>query len=104
MKLLQKVKTSRLYIGIVFLSIIGCQDYSPKPKAYPRVIYPEKEYKTVSLDCPIEISIPTYSELMPYGEQENCWYNLLYTPFDATLHLSYVPIKGTKDLDSLAED
>lgn len=104
MKLLQKVKTYSLLVGIL-LSITGCQDYSPKPKAYPRVIYPEKEYKTVSLDCPIEISIPTYSELIPYESGDNnCWYNLLYKPFDATLHLSYVSINGTKDLDSLAED
>jgi len=82
----------------------ACQDYLPKPHAYPRVVYPIKEYMQTISDCPFTFETPVYSKLVPYGSENNCWYNLEYTPFDATLHLSYVPINSTADLDSLAED
>ena len=89
----------------VFAVFSACQDYLPKPHAYPRVIYPAKEYIQTETDCPFTFETPVYSRMIPYlGEESSCWYNLQYTPFDATLHLSYVPISGTKDLDSLAED
>ena len=94
-----------LIILIVTSFITGCSDYSPKPYAYPRVIYPEKAYKSIDVDCPFTFDIPVYSELKKYDDKnEPCWYNLVYTPFDATLHLSYVPLKTPNDLDSLAED
>jgi gliding motility-associated lipoprotein GldD len=94
--------------GIAALSTImqiGCADYFPKPQAYPRVIYPEKKYQAVNIPCPFKLEIPVYSSMEPYPlENHPCWYNLSFPTFDATLHLSYIPIYSTKDLDSLAED
>jgi gliding motility-associated lipoprotein GldD len=92
---------------LIFIAFLAsaCSDYSPKPYAYPRVVYPEKEYKTIDVDCPFTFDIPVYSELKSYtGGDQPCWYNLVYTQFDATLHLSYVHMNSPKDLDSLAED
>lgn len=90
---------------LICISILGCTNYIPKPKAYPRVIYPDKQYETITVSCPFTFEKPVYSVLSPYdNDQTACWYNLVYTPFDATLHLSYLPISGTKELDSLAED
>lgn len=83
----------------------ACKNYTPKPKAYPRIEYPDKAYEWISTDCPFTFEIPAYSKLLPYPlEDKPCWYNLSYTPFNATLHTSYVSFKSQSDLDSLAED
>lgn len=93
-----------LFVVLLFLVLVGCNDYYPKPHAFPRVIYPEKNYKTIENECPFSFEIPEYSELKPYQDDNLCWFNLEYTLFNATLHLSYIPIKTSNDLDSLAED
>ena len=91
-----------LAYGLIFA---GCNSYTPKPKAYPRVLYPKKEYKQIITECPYSFDIPVYSKLQPYTyELRPCWYNLEYTPFNATLHLSYVTFSNTSELDSLTED
>jgi|TARA_B110000503_G_scaffold77320_1_gene119177 gliding motility-associated lipoprotein GldD len=98
-----KTKFSILILAALFQ--FSCSTYIPKPKAYPRVIYPDKAYNKAEVKCPFSFEKPVYSILNPYGDDVNkCWYNLVFTPFDATLHLSYIPITGTKELDSLAED
>lgn len=85
--------------------VLSCSNYTPKPKAYPKINYPESGLISTETDCPFSIQIPRYSELVPYpAEDKNCWYNINFNQFDATLHLSYIPIKGQNDLDSLTED
>lgn len=92
-------------ILIVCCIICGCTNYTPKPKAYPKINYPNRGEKMIETNCPFSLSIPTYSFLEPYQNEENtCWHNIIYTPFNATLHLSYIPIEGQEDLDSLTED
>ncbi|MEY2925242.1 MAG: hypothetical protein RLZZ337_1792 [Bacteroidota bacterium] len=94
-----------LALTIPLLFLFACKNYTPKPNAYPRVIYPEKAYVASETNCPFSFEIPVYSKLVPYSyEPRPCWYNLEYTPFNATLHLSYVTFKGINELDSLTED
>ncbi|NNJ56600.1 MAG: gliding motility lipoprotein GldD [Bacteroidia bacterium] len=86
-------------------SLVACNNYVPKPSAYPRVEYPIKTYEQIDADCPFSFEIPKYSELQPYTYAvKPCWYNLNYTPFNATLHTSYVSFNNLNELDSLAED
>ncbi|PCJ65524.1 MAG: hypothetical protein COA58_08930 [Bacteroidetes bacterium] len=97
--------TNYIYLLLICFSLGACADYSPKPLAYPRIIYPAKQYKSIESNCPFTFEIPVYSELKPYtADDQPCWYDLIYKPFDATLHLSYIPMKSENDLDSLAED
>jgi gliding motility-associated lipoprotein GldD len=102
------MRITRIYsipIIICILFVLSCSNYSPKPKAYPKINYPESGIISTETDCPFSIQIPRYSELVPYpAEDKNCWYNINFNQFDATLHLSYIPIKGQNDLDSLTED
>ena len=87
------------------LFVLSCSNYTPKPKAYPKINYPEAGIITTKIDCPFSIQIPRYSKLIPYAAKDkNCWYNINFDQFDATLHLSYIPIQGQSDLDSLTED
>lgn len=91
------------YLVAIFL--LGCANYIPKPNAYPRVVYPEKSYVLTTSPCPFSFEQPIYATLSTVDSQtQDCWYNLVYTPFDATLHLSYIPMASPTDLDSLTED
>jgi gliding motility-associated lipoprotein GldD len=91
---------------IAFVLIVcGCSDYTPKPKAYHRINYPEAGVIPTKINCPFNLLIPKYSKLAIYpSEDKNCWYNINFDQFNATLHLSYIPIQGQNDLDSLTED
>lgn len=97
-------KTSVVLIGLILLSLSACQEYSPKPNAYHRIIYPAKAYTLVQTDCPFEFEIPVYSKLESVAGNNDCWYNLNYQTFNATLHLSYRHVNGQASLDSLMED
>lgn len=100
------MKTNKWVVLIaLIIPFAACKHYTPKPKAYPRILYPTKDYKVAETDCPFTFEIPVYSKLSPYTyELKPCWYNLEYTPFNATLHLSFVQFTTTKELDSLTED
>lgn len=91
---------------IAFLVMLyGCSDYTPKPRAYPRINYPESGVVQSEVNCPFTILIPKYSKLTScHSEVNNFWYNINFNQFNATMHLSYIPIQGQKDLDSLTED
>lgn len=101
------MRASKLVVYILGCSflMVGCKDFTPKPKAYPRIYYPKRNFITIDTDCPFTFGIPSYSKLVPYTQsKESCWYNLQYPQFNATLHLSYVKINAMSDLDSLTED
>lgn len=83
---------------------MACSDYSPKPKAFPRVYYPERSYQRAELNCAFDMEIPSYSSMSIANPNEDCWYNINYGPFDATLHLSYKTLHGIGSLDSLMDD
>lgn len=103
--------------AIVFLSVIlfmatGCTpDYSPKPKAYPRVDYPQKKYaKYNPANCPYSFDIPVYAkaekDTLYLGKTnvENCWVNILFPDFNGTINLTYKPINDKATLAKLLED
>lgn len=101
------MRTINTLSTIISLSLLvaSCADYTPKPGAFPRIYYPERTYETITVDCPFSFDVPTYSKLIAYTrEAEPCWYDLQYPQFNATLHLSYIPLTSTADLDSLTED
>lgn len=99
------MKMNNILAILILLLVPGCRDYTPKPYAYPRVDFPEKEYSRTQTNCPFSFEAPAYSSLVPVPDNEyNCWYDLKYLPFNATLHLSYRPFENQKALDSLTED
>lgn len=99
-----------LLLTIFSFAIIfnSCDDddsaYSPKPRGYVRIDFPEKKYTTFETDCPFEFEIPAYSKMILNRTKnaDPCWYNLEFACLKATLHLSYKPI--TNNLDKYLED
>ena len=87
-------------------SACGSEDFTPKPHGYPRIDFPEKAYKEFAPDCGFAFAVPVYSTVTPDSSRgaEPCWYNINYTPFNATLHLSYKDVPQQSTLDSLISD
>ena len=83
----------------------------PKPRAYPRVIYPERSYEAFDLPgCPFTFQMPAYAQIEQdtqfFGEkpQHPCWFNVVAPQFGSTIHFSYYPVEGAKSLEQLKRD
>ena len=87
---------------------IGCsrqEDYSPKPRGFFRIEFPEKKYEKVETGCPFGFEIPSYSILSEEDSHKHpCWKNLDFPQFNARLHVSYLPITQKTPLNQLIED
>lgn len=95
-----------IFSGMLFI-ISACEPtYIPKPRGFQRIELPERAYKKYVSGCSFTADIPVYSEAFPdtYAFAEKCWFNIYYKPFNATLHLSYKPIRNRNDLFRLIED
>ena len=96
-----------LLMFLVFAGGCGDEKYTPKPRAFQRIDLPKHEYKKYWLtQCHYAFDLPVYAEvkLDPYPLAEECWYNVNYLPFGATLHLSYRNIKNREDLFHMLND
>ena len=98
---------------ILFLGS-GCGDQAvlvPKPRAYPKVIYPERAYKDFeSPYCDFTFKMPVYAEMVRdtlfFNEKpvNDCWFDILIPMFDARVHCSYYEVSKDNPLDKLRDD
>lgn len=70
--------------------------YSPRPRGYCRIDFPEKNYRIYDSVCPYKFEIPTYSRITQdkHKGAEPCWLNLEFPKFNATIHLSYKEVNN----------
>lgn len=65
-------------------------DY-PKPKAYPRIDYPQAHYERTDLsEPPVSFEYPTYATLEAVKPDKKNWINLHFVNFNATLYMSFI--------------
>lgn len=91
------------------LLLSSCEDeddkiYSPKPRGYFKIDFPEKKYISFDTTCPYRFEIPAYATISndKHKNAEPCWYNISFPKFGATIHLSYKPVNN--DLNVFLED
>ncbi len=112
---LSQIAAGRVFIYTLLYGLIfwGCEERVaiPKPHAYPRVIYPEKQYKPFAEGyCPLTFEQATYSTIeqdtLFFGEKpkSDCWFNLQVKSLNATIHCTYSTIENRKELDELVQD
>ena len=104
----------KINVLLFFLMVllVGCNDQPiPKPKAYPRIIFPEKSFETFEATyCPFKMEIPTYSSIIRdstfFNEKTEhpCWVNVEFKNFKGTIHMSYKTIDGLASFEKLLED
>ena len=84
-----------ILICIIGVGAIGCDTddevFSPKPRGYFRINFPEKKYRVYDSICPYKFEIPVYAEMKQdkHNGADPCWLNLEFPKYKATVHLSY---------------
>jgi hypothetical protein len=73
------------YFGLLLFFLGSCKNsvYNPKPRTYPKIVFPEKSYTRVSSGtCPFSFEAPLYSKLEKDSTffndkiENDCWFNL----------------------------
>lgn len=103
-----------LWIIFISLMITSCGNpavENPKPRTFPKVIYPEKGYQSFDLEnCPFSFKYPVYAHIERkdqfFGEapEHPCWFNISISEFDVKIHMSYLPIDNRGDFDKYIAD
>ena len=87
------------------LALSGCEDtpVKPKPRAYPRIDYPQQTYQDYNVTgCPFTFQYPAYAEIK--DKDKPCWFNIYLPVFNANIHCSYVPVTSRAQHDDLVKD
>ncbi len=94
------------FVALLFLTACQNHDYSPKPKAYFRIVFPKKDYTTFTKPVPFSFEYPTYAtvEQDQSRDAQKNWYNLHFTQFNGFLHLTYYDVSGKGEYDEMVED
>lgn len=98
-----------LFLIFSILGFWGCESsstFTPKPRAYHRIEFPEKSYQHAAVEGPYAFEIPHYAQIqvdqsadaLPFG------FNIHFPVFNASLHLTYHTFRGKAKLDTLTED
>lgn len=92
---------------LLSISIVSCEDsYSPKPRGYFRINFPEKKYLIYDAECPFSFKYPAYStiekDMQP--DAKPCWFDINIKPLNGKIHISYFNIDDKKMFAQLTED
>jgi len=88
-----KLRNKYLYILISLLLITSCKDPEPvypKPLSGMKLSLPEKNYNKIVDGCTYSFKTPSYTNID--SAQGKCNLNINYTPLNATLFMTYIPI------------
>jgi gliding motility-associated lipoprotein GldD len=104
MKYINLLKGNCLFM-VIAVMIGSCSDaYTPKPRGYFRIEFPEHKYKAFNENALFGFEIPTYSDIVPDSTKmaEPNWYDIVFKSMKGEIYLSYKPVKG--DLSKYIED
>jgi gliding motility-associated lipoprotein GldD len=93
---------------VIGVSVASCDNeeevFSPKPRGYFRINFPEKKYRLYDSICPYRFEIPVYAEMKQdkHNGADPCWLNLEFPKYKATVHLSYKTV--TNNIANYLED
>jgi gliding motility-associated lipoprotein GldD len=99
-----KIKIDNIIITLFFvaslISAYGCREkFTPKPRSYFRIDFPEKSYHPISEIYPYRFEIPDYSfiEQDPNNPSKPYWTNIEVPANKAEIHLSYYTLTDNQD-------
>lgn len=98
-------KHSLLCAFVALALLMACGGpYTPKPRGYYRIDFPEKEYRTFDSIYPFRFKLPVYASIAPYSKRadEQNFVNIDIKRYKARIHLTYMDIDG--NLDMMIED
>lgn len=103
-----------LLILLCFLFITSCAEeniYIPKPRTYPRIDFPIKEYQAFDASfCDMTFNYPAYSHInkeetfFEEKPKHECWFDIIIPKLNGKIHCNYNPINGRTSFDKLIND
>lgn len=84
--------------------LMACDEhYTPRPRGYFRISFPEKHYQRYQTRCQLSTEVPVYSkiEVLQTGD-DSCWFNVYIPEHRARLHCTYLEVD--RDLNAMIED
>lgn len=107
------MRTLGLLIALLIF-FLGCStDYvrKPRPRAFPKIEYPERSLDTFNMtDCPFTFQHMSYAEpqkdtaFFDGQPLHPCWFDLNMPAFDGQVHFSYYAIESATHFDKLVTD
>ena len=99
---------SRQYVILLVIftaSFVCCREKEsmPRPRAYPKIEYPERDYVQFASDtCPFKFDYPQYARIE--HKKEECWFDLFMPAFAARIHCSFHKVNGREEYEDLVRD
>lgn len=102
-----------ILVALLFITACGGEtDYTPKPRGYYRINFPERGYRAYVSNNPFTFQYPKYAVMekdtlsRPSEKLLNMQtlLNMQFPQFNGTLHLSYETIPDKKIFNQLVED
>ena len=94
------------FILLLTVILISCDSEvsMPKPRGFPYITLPKKEYQSFDSACPFSFQHPVYSTIEKYQRDSTklCWKNMQFPTFKATIHISYYGLNN--DLNKYLND
>lgn len=98
--------------GFILFFIAGCtSSYTPKPRGYFKIIFPERSYQHFDNGvCPFVFDYPKYGVInrdtvfLDTVPDNPCWLNITFPALNGNLYLSYKEINDKNPLKKLIED
>ncbi len=106
--MLRKLKLLHILLVLFFSTLLifsTCKpNFSPKPRGYFRIAFPEKEYTEYISKCNYRFEYPVYGKVENYKgtPAEPCWLNIEFPAFKGMIYLTYKKVDN--NLMSLTED
>jgi len=94
-----------IVFALLVLSTTACKEkYTPKPKGYFRINFPEKEYARMDSTYPFKFDYPRITQVEKDQTKgaDKYWINVEYPNYNAKIHLSYKAVDN--NLEEYLED
>ena len=95
----------------VLMACGGETSQLPKPRAYPRIEFPEGEPTSLALEvCPFDFQRPAYALVerdttyFDEAPKHPCWFDLVTPQLNGRVHFSYYPIASAAAFEELRDD
>ncbi len=100
-------------LAILLLAAASCGTdvQLPKPRAYPKIDFPSKQYVRFDNEvCDFTFEMPAYATVekdsfsLSEEATDPCWFDLYYPQFECRIHCSYYPVSDDAPLEKLNSD
>ena len=89
------------YILFGFFLLAACKtDFMPKPKGFNRIVLPENQFRPLPDTFPYLFEYSNHAKILKDSSwiAEPYWIDLYYPQFEASIQISYKPVKKSEDL------